>query len=83
MTRSQKYLGLGFAAGVAWLILRLVTWGMEKLKNRAITHGRPEAVSLVLLSQRLIKAFVLVLAGLAIIRAFGFDTSTALAGVEG
>jgi hypothetical protein len=30
MTRSQKYLGLGFAAGVAWLILRLVTWGMGK-----------------------------------------------------
>ena len=76
-------LRIGFAAGVAWLILRLVTWGMEKLKNRAITHGRPEAVSLVLLSQRLIKAFVLVRAGLAIIRAFGFDTSTVLAGVEG
>ena len=76
-------LRIGFAAGVAWLILRLVTWGMEKLKNRVITHGRPEAVSLVLLSQRLLKAFVLVLAGLAIIRAFGFDTSTVLAGVEG
>jgi len=74
-------LRIGFAIGVAWLILRLVTWGMEKLKNRAITHGRPEAVSLVLLGQRLLKAFVLVLAGLAIMRAFGFDTSTVLAGV--
>jgi MscS family membrane protein len=74
-------LRIGFATGVAWLILRLVTWGMEKLKNSAITPGRPEAVSLVLLGQRLLKAFVLVLASLAIMRAFGFDTSTVLADV--
>ena len=74
-------LKIGFAIGVAWLVLRLVTWGMERLRNRAITHGRPETVSLVLLGQRLLKAFVLVLAGLAIMRAFGFDTSTVLAGV--
>jgi MscS family membrane protein len=71
----------GFAIGVAWLVLRLVAWGMEKLKNRAITQGRPEAVSLVLLGQRLLKAFILVLAGLAIMHAFGFDTNTVLAGV--
>jgi MscS family membrane protein len=74
-------LKIGLVIGSTGLVLRLLAWSMEGIKNRALTNGRPERVSLILLGQRLLKAIILVLAGLFVMGAFGFDTSTVLAGV--
>jgi len=74
-------LKVAFLIGLAWLVLRVVTRVSELLRNRAVARGTSETGSLVLLGQRLLKALVIVSAGLLLLRALGFDMTTALAGV--
>jgi len=74
-------LKVAFLTGLAWLVLRVVTQVSELLHNRAVALGKSETGSLVLLGQRLLKVLVIVAAGLLLLRALGFDMTTALAGV--
>jgi MscS family membrane protein len=66
---------------VAWLTLRLLTRGLDALRNRAIARGSAGTGSLVLLGQRIIKVLVFIAAGLGIMGALGFNMTTALAGL--
>jgi MscS family membrane protein len=66
---------------MGWLALRVVARGMERLRDRAITRGSTGTGSLVLLGQRMLKVLVVLVAGLAVMGALGFNLTTALAGL--
>jgi MscS family membrane protein len=66
---------------VGWLTLRGLTRGMDRLRDRAIARGSTGTGSLVLLGQRVLKALVVMFAGLALLSALGFNLTTALAGL--
>lgn len=70
-----------FIIAAAWLALRAVARGMERLRIRAIARGSTGTGSLVLLGQRMLKVVLLLCAGLAVLGALGFNLSTALAGL--
>ncbi len=67
--------------GVAWLALRALSAGLERLRLRAIARGNAGTGSLVLLGQRIVKVVVILLAALAVFGVLGFNMTTALAGV--
>lgn len=66
---------------VGWLTLRGLARGMDRLRDRAIARGSTGTGSLVLLGQRVLKALVVIFAGLALLGALGFNLTTALAGL--
>jgi MscS family membrane protein len=66
---------------VGWLTLRGLTRGMDRLRDRAIARGSTGTGSLVLLGRRVLKALVVIFAGLALLGALGFNLTTALAGL--
>ncbi len=70
-----------FTIGVGWLALRVLARVMEQLRLRAIERGSTGTGSLVLLGQRILKVVVVLLAGLAVLGALGFNLTTALAGL--
>jgi MscS family membrane protein len=70
-----------FIVGAGWLALRLISRGMERLRERAIARGSAGTGSLVLLGQRMLKVVVVLFAGLAVLGALGFNLTTALAGL--
>jgi MscS family membrane protein len=70
-----------FIIGVAWLVLRVLSSILERLRLRAVARGNTGTGSLVLLGQRVVKVLVILFAGLAILGALGFNMTTALAGV--
>jgi MscS family membrane protein len=70
-----------FIIGATWLALRELTRGMNRLRDRAIARGSTETGSLVLLGRRVLKAVVVIFAGLTLLGALGFNLTTALAGI--
>ena len=66
---------------LAWLVLRLVASGFDRVRIRAITRGHTGTGSLVLLGQRIVKVLIVLFAGLTILGVLGFNMTTALAGV--
>jgi MscS family membrane protein len=70
-----------FVVGVAWLVLRILSRGMERLRDRAIARGSTGTGSLVLLGQRVLKALVILSAALTVLGVLGFNMTTALAGL--
>lgn len=73
--------GVAFIAALAWVVLRAVTWGLNLYRSRAIARGMAGTGSLLILSQRVFKALVVIAAGLAIMGVLGFNLTTALAGL--
>jgi len=67
--------------GLAWLALRLLSRGMDRLRDRAIARGHTGTGSLVLLGQRVVKVLVVLFAGLTVLGVLGFNMTTALAGL--
>lgn len=70
-----------FIVGATWLALRELTRVMNRLRDRAIARGSTETGSLVLLGRRVVKAVVVIFAGLTLLGALGFNLTTALAGI--
>jgi MscS family membrane protein len=70
-----------FIVAAAWLALRAVARGMERLRIRAISRGSTGTGSLVLLGQRMLKVVLVLFAGLAVLGVLGFNLTTALAGL--
>jgi len=70
-----------FIIGATWLALRVLTRVMNRLRDRAIARGSTGTGSLVLLGRRVVKALVVISAGLALLGALGFNLTTALAGL--
>jgi MscS family membrane protein len=67
--------------GFAWLALRVLSRGMDRLRDRAIARGHTGTGSLVVLGQRICKVLVVLVAGLAVLGVLGFNLTTALAGL--
>ena len=70
-----------FTIGAGWLALRIVARVMLRLRDREIARGSTGTGSLILLGQRMLKVVVVLLAGLAVLSALGFNLTTALAGL--
>lgn len=70
-----------FIVAIGWLALRALSRGMQRLRDRAIARGHTGTGSLVLLGQRVLKALVVIAAGLAVMGGLGFNLTTALAGL--
>lgn len=68
-------------AMVAWLVRRLLGLSFERARSLIPGSAHSGARSLMLLFERLVKAFILVVATVAILTLAGVDTKTALAGV--
>jgi MscS family membrane protein len=76
-----KVSGVAFIAALAWVVLRALTWGLNVIRSRAIARGNAGTGSLVILGQRIVKALVVIAAGLGIMGVLGFNLTTALAGL--
>jgi MscS family membrane protein len=64
-----------------WLIRKALTLGFAEARNMVWGKDRKSTQSLLLLGERLLKAFVVLVAVFAILTIIGVDTSTALAGI--
>jgi MscS family membrane protein len=67
--------------GFFWLLFRVVGKLMQRFIARAIAAGRTGAGTLGVLGDRVLKLLVLLVAVFSILKALGFDLTTALAGV--
>ncbi|HYU46928.1 MAG TPA: mechanosensitive ion channel family protein [Terriglobales bacterium] len=76
-----RTIGVLIAIGFFWFLLRVTGLTMQRLQTRAITAGRVGTGTLMVLGERLIKAFVMILAVLAILGRIGFNLTTVLAGL--
>jgi MscS family membrane protein len=73
--------GVALIAALAWASLRCLSWGLAIFRTRALARGMSGTGSLVILGERIVKALVVIAAGLAILGALGFNLTTALAGL--
>lgn len=76
-----RMIGAVMVIGFFWFLLRAAGVTMQRLRTHAITAGRTGGGTLALLGERLLKALVVMAAVLAILRTFGFDLTTVLAGL--
>jgi MscS family membrane protein len=67
--------------GANWILWRVVRWFLRRVRNRALARGQSGTGSLMLLGERLVKAFIFVMALFFIFGVLGFNLTTALAGV--
>lgn len=64
-----------------WILWRVIRWFLRRVRNRALAHGHGGTGSLMLLGERMVKAFIVVLAIFSVLGILGVNLSTALAGV--
>jgi MscS family membrane protein len=76
-----RTIGVIFSLGFFWLLLRVTTLTMQRLRSRAIRAGRIGTGTLMVLGERLLTALVVVVAVLSILGILGFDLTTVLAGL--
>jgi MscS family membrane protein len=77
----QRIAGIILVAGLAWLVFRVINlWG-ERARVKALAGSGYSSDSIVLLGQRMLKALVVIVAGLVMLSIFGFDMTTAIAGL--
>ncbi len=69
------------AAGLAWLIVRLINGWAERARVNALADSGYRSGSIILLGQRILTAVVVIVAGLVILSIFGFDMTAAIAGL--
>ncbi len=67
--------------GVTWLVRRALKLLFERARTVAWIHGDTNRRSLMMLGERLMSVFVVVVAVFAVLTVLGVDTKTALAGV--
>jgi MscS family membrane protein len=67
--------------GFFWIVLRISALAMQRLRIRAISRGRTGTGTLAVLGERLLSAFVVVVAILVILAILGFNLTTVLAGL--
>jgi MscS family membrane protein len=64
-----------------WILWRVVRWFLRRVRNRELARGHGGTGSLMLLGERLVKAFIFVMAIFLVLGVLGFNLTTALAGV--
>ena len=67
--------------GTNWILWRIVRWSLRGVRNRALARGHEGTGSLMLLGERLVKAFIFLMAIFLIFGVLGFNLNTALAGL--
>jgi MscS family membrane protein len=67
--------------GTNWILWRVVRWSLRRVRSRALARGFGGTGSLILLGERLVKAFIFIMAIFFILGVLGFNLTTALAGV--
>jgi MscS family membrane protein len=67
--------------GVTWLVARLVESVAKRIRGRSLNAGHVGFGSLVLLGQRILKALIVLAGVMVILSNFGFNMTTALAGL--
>jgi len=72
---------LAVIVGANWILWRVVRWFLRRVRNQALARGHGGTGSLMLLGERLVKAFIFVMAIFFILGVLGFNLTTALAGV--
>jgi MscS family membrane protein len=73
--------GVAIAIGFFWFLLRATAIAMQSLRAHAISAGRTETGTLMVLGERLLKAAVAGIAVLVILAVLGFNLTTVLAGL--
>jgi MscS family membrane protein len=77
----RRVAGIILAAGLAWMIFKLINrWG-ERARASALAGSGYRNGSIVLLGQRILKVLVLVIAVLIALSILGFNMTTAVAGL--
>jgi MscS family membrane protein len=69
------------AIGFFWFLLRVTSLTMQRLRVHAISGGRIGTGTLMVLAERLLTAFFVVAAALAVLAILGFNLTTVLAGL--
>jgi MscS family membrane protein len=67
--------------GANWILWRVVRWFLQSVRSQALARGHGGTGSLMLLGERLIKAFIFVMSVFFVLGVLGFNLTTALAGV--
>jgi MscS family membrane protein len=67
--------------GTNWILWRVVRWFLQSVRSQALARGHGGTGSLMLLGERLTKAFIFVMALFFVLGVLGFNLTTALAGV--
>jgi len=76
-----QFVEVALIVGANWILWRVIRWFLQRVRNRALAHGHSGTGSLMLLGERLVKAFIFVMAVFFVLGVLGFNLTTALAGV--
>jgi MscS family membrane protein len=76
-----RTIGVLASIGFFWFLLRITNVIMTRLRTHAIAVGRLGTGTLMLLGERLLSAFLVILGALAILAIMGFNLTTVLAGL--
>ena len=76
-----RTIGVLIAIGFFWFLLRVTILTMQRLRVHAISGGRIGTGTLMVLAERLLTAFFVVAAALAVLAILGFNLTTVLAGL--
>ena len=76
-----RTIGVLIAIGFFWFLLRVTSLTMQRLRVHAISGGRIVTGTLMVLAERLLTAFFVVAAALAVLAILGFNLTTVLAGL--
>ena len=77
----RHVVGIPVAIGFCWLLYRFTDFSVSKLIGHLKGSRLAAANSMLLLGRRVIKVGFFILAGLLVLKAFGFDVGTAWAGI--
>jgi MscS family membrane protein len=76
-----RFVGVLAIAGLVWAGFRLINRWADQARSRALAGSGDRSGSVVLLGQRILKALLVIVAGLITLSIFGFDVTTAVAGL--
>ncbi len=76
-----RTIGVIIVISFFWFVMRVTGLTMQRLRIRAVSSGRTGTGTLMVLGERLLKAFILIIAALAALAILGFNLTTLLAGL--
>ena len=77
----ERALGFGFSMGLAWALAVLVDYGAERWHSKLDPRVQAVSYSVLPLGRQILKLTIFLIALLSVISAWGYNTSTILAGL--
>jgi MscS family membrane protein len=77
----ERALGFGFSMGLAWMVAVLVDYGAERWSSKLDPRVQAVSYSVLPLGRQIVKLTIFLIALLSVISAWGYNTSTILAGL--